>query len=80
MHLKCHFRWTTAYGEPYDYDSIMHYSSTAFSKDPKNDMMTIEPILLDKIEIGGLGRKRNLSTIDINKIKKLYKCPPYENW
>ena len=56
----------------------MHYSSTAFSKE--KDSMTIEPISTDKIEINGLGRKRNLSEIDVNKIKKLYKCPPYENW
>merc|ERR1712048_264863 len=26
------YRWTTGYGEPYDFDSIMHYSSRAFIK------------------------------------------------
>ena len=75
------FRWTTGFGEPYDYDSIMHYSSRAFSKDPyDNKSMTIESINPDRSEITGLGRKRNLSETDVIKIKKLYKCSPYENW
>ena len=26
------YRWTVGYGEKYDYDSIMHYSSRAFVK------------------------------------------------
>ena len=75
------FRWTTGFGEPYDYNSIMHYSSRAFSKDPyDNKSMTIESINPDRSEITGLGRKRNLSETDVIKIKKLYKCSPYENW
>lgn len=27
------YRWTTGYGEKYDYESIMHYSSRAFVRD-----------------------------------------------
>lgn len=74
-------RWTTAFGEEYDYNSIMHYSSKAFSKEPDDsDMMTIEPISPDRAQISGLGRRQNLSLTDVNKIKKLYKCSPYENW
>jgi len=43
------YRWTTGFGEHYDYDSIMHYSSKAFSKDPeRDDMLTIEPISTDR--------------------------------
>lgn len=72
-------RWTTGFGEEYDYSSIMHYSSAAFSKDPK-EAMTIEPVSPDRHTIQGLGRRRNLSDIDVVKIKKLYKCSPYENW
>jgi hypothetical protein len=65
----------------YDYDSIMHYSSKAFSRAPEDDnIMTIEPVSTDRTSIEGLGRKRNLSDVDVVKIKKLYKCAPYENW
>jgi hypothetical protein len=39
------FRWTTGYGEKYDYDSIMHYSKTAFSKTETD--MTIVPKYTD---------------------------------
>ena len=76
------YRWTTGFGEPYDYNSIMHYSSKAFSKDPyDSDMITIEPVPSnDRVEIAGLGRRRNLSDIDVIKIKKMYKCAPYQNW
>ena len=60
----------------------MHYSSKAFSKDPTGDdpKMTIEPISTERVQINGLGRRRNLSDTDIKKIKKLYKCAPFENW
>lgn len=69
-------RWTSGYGEPYDYDSIMHYSAFAFSKNKGVDK-TIEP---KNVNFTQIGRKANLSETDITKIKKLYKCPPYENF
>lgn len=79
------FRWTTGFGEPYDYDSIMHYSSKAFSRDALDEnITTIEPIsnTADRKAtiMNGLGRKANLSETDIRKIKKMYKCSPFENW
>ena len=60
----------------------MHYSSKAFSKDPYDeDMITIEPVSSnDRVQIAGLGRRKNLSDTDVVKIKKMYKCSPYENW
>ena len=74
-------RWTTAFGEGYDYDSIMHYSSKAFSKDPfgNDPALTILP-KNSAVNATSLGRKVNLSETDIIKIKKLYKCPPYSSW
>ncbi len=72
-------RWTTAYGESYDYESIMHYSANAFSRNPDNpEVMTIVPTNdLDPLE---LGKRSNLSRTDVVKIKKMYKCDPYQNW
>ena len=74
-------RWTTAYGEPYDYDSIMHYSARAFSRNQfaVDPMLTIVP-KNPAVNYAKIGRKINLSETDIIKIKKLYKCPPYNNW
>ena len=79
--ILCFHRWTTAYGESYDYDSIMHYSDKAFSKNPFGDepKLTIMP-KSSSYNHTSLGRKVNLSETDIIKIKKLYKCPPYNNW
>jgi len=68
-------RWTTGFGEVYDYNSIMHYSKLAFSKSDVD--MTIIPKNVDPDLIG---KKQNLSETDIIKIKKLYKCPPYNEW
>ena len=70
-------RYTTAYGEPYDYNSIMHYTSTAFAK--RGNMLTIVP-KEGGVTPDSLGRKVNLSTTDVVKLKKMYKCEPYENW
>merc|ERR1712062_111017 len=42
-------------------------------------MGTIEPLNVDRNFIG-LGRRKSLSELDIRKIKKLYKCPPYHDW
>ena len=75
MNLDFINRWTTGYGEKYDYDSIMHYSKTAFSKSESLD--TIVPKFTDP---DAIGKKVNLSETDITKIKKLYKCPPYDQW
>ncbi|CEF60175.2 Astacin-like metalloendopeptidase [Strongyloides ratti] len=56
-------------GEPYDYKSIMHYDSTAFSKNGKN---TIETTVEGFTDI--IGSSVMFSKLDIIKINKLYKC------
>jgi hypothetical protein len=53
----------------------MHYSKTAFSK--TGTELTIVPRNTDA---DAIGKKVNLSATDIVKIKKLYKCPPYDQW
>ena len=74
------YRWTTGYGETYDYDSIMHYSSRAFIKDYGNkEMRSIVPRQGD-VDPDNLGFKPELSPIDKIKIRKMYKCDPYNDY
>lgn len=74
------YRWTTGYGEKYDYESIMHYSSRAFVKDYNDkNMRSIIPTD-DTVDVDNLGFKPNLSEIDIKKIRKMYKCDPYKDY
>jgi len=51
---------------PYDYDSIMHYDTNAFSANGR-------PTILPKINVA-LGQREKLSSIDIQKIRKYYNC------
>lgn len=58
----------------YDYGSIMHYSSTAFSR---NGRPTIEPITPGIT----LGQRNGLSNKDIATVKKMYpNCNPSRSW
>ena len=52
---------------PYDYGSLMHYGSTAFSI---NNSPTIEPIQPGVT----IGQRSNLSSIDIQAVRLLYNC------
>lgn len=54
---------------PYDYDSIMHYDSYAFSKD-KDHLMTIIP----KKSNLTIGQRFYLSPLDAMKINSFYQC------
>jgi hypothetical protein len=51
---------------PYDYDSIMHYDSSAFTVNGK-------PTIVPKINVA-LGQRERLSSIDVQKIRKYYGC------
>ncbi|KAM7347755.1 zinc metalloproteinase nas-14 isoform 2-T2 [Cochliomyia hominivorax] len=53
------------FGVEYDYQSVMHYSSKAFTKNGKN---TIEP--LDPY--ASLGQRKGLSKKDIEKLNEMY--------
>ena len=52
---------------PYDYGSVMHYETNAFS----NGLPTIEPIELN-VEIG---QRVWMSPIDIEEVRLAYNCP-----
>lgn len=56
--------------EPYDYDSVMHYSAHSFAID--RDRVTIE-VLQPGVTIG---QRTHLSDIDIEEIKIRYGCIP----
>ncbi|KAI8128090.1 hypothetical protein FF38_11226 [Lucilia cuprina] len=53
------------FGIEYDYQSVMHYSSKAFSKNGKT---TIEPLDPD----ASLGQRKGLSEKDIEKLNEMY--------
>ena len=56
---------------PYDVNSIMHYGSTAFSKDKQQ--ITIAP-KDSNVKLRDSGEKYGLSNLDIEGIIKYYNC------
>nr|XP_015923963.1 astacin-like metalloprotease toxin 1 [Parasteatoda tepidariorum] len=58
---------------PFDYNSIMLYGSYTFSKDARGKLRTMEA--LDGSLLQEPLLKGKLSQRDIERIKKLYKCP-----
>lgn len=69
-------RWeTTNLGTPYDYFSIMHYDSYAFSRNGK-------PTIIAKSEKFNriIGRMERLSYGDVLRIRRMYKCECIENY
>ncbi|KAI8442421.1 hypothetical protein MSG28_005935 [Choristoneura fumiferana] len=64
---KADAKRTNDFGVPYDYNSVMHYSEYAFSK---NGRKTIEP------KVGGvtLGQREGLSRGDVKKVNAMYNC------
>ncbi|RZF45131.1 hypothetical protein LSTR_LSTR000541 [Laodelphax striatellus] len=58
---------TDAQGVGYDYRSVMHYSSNAFSKNN-------QPTIVSKVHGVKLGQRDGLSRKDVQKIRHMYKC------
>lgn len=59
---------TTGFGVGYDYGSVMHYSSKAFSK---NGQPTIKA---KQTSTEQMGQREGFSKKDIEKVNKMYKC------
>ncbi|NWQ95938.1 TLL1 protein, partial [Burhinus bistriatus] len=60
-------------GEPYDFDSIMHYARNTFSRG-----MFLDTILPSRDDNGirpSIGQRTRLSKGDIAQARKLYRCP-----
>lgn len=64
---------TSGFGVSYDYGSVLHYSTNAFSK---NNQPTIEP--LSKIS-EKMGQREGFSKKDLEKVNKMYKCQNSES-
>ena len=58
------------YGTPYDYESVMHYTSKAFSSNGKD---TIVP--KDSRYANIIGQRQSLSIGDVYRINNMYNCP-----
>lgn len=54
-------------GQPYDYDSVMHYSGYGFSKNG-------EPTIVPKVQGVIIGQRKYLSPIDIAEVRAFYNC------
>ncbi|CAH1403917.1 unnamed protein product [Nezara viridula] len=63
----------TDLGVGYDYDSVMHYSSHAFTKNGK-------PTIVPKEDGASIGQRFRMSEKDIEKLKKLYNCADNNNF
>ncbi|KAM3936824.1 tolloid-like protein 1 [Leptodactylus fuscus] len=71
--LRMEAREVNSQGEPYDYESIMHYARNTFSRDTVSD--TIRPFLDENGFQPSIGQRTRLSEGDIAQARKLYKCP-----
>lgn len=64
----------------YDYTSVMHYSPTTFAKDkanPEGRSFTVNRTWnnqFPEIKENMIGQRNDLSSLDIQKIRKLYRC------
>ncbi|MPC58929.1 Zinc metalloproteinase nas-6 [Portunus trituberculatus] len=56
-------------GLPYDFNSVMHYPTNAFAKDPKENTMTLK-----KNFPGQVGFAKRLTRSDVATINRLYDC------
>ncbi|CAO1322254.1 unnamed protein product [Diamesa tonsa] len=63
-------KFSSLYGTEYDYDSITHYSTNAFSNDGK-------PTIVSKTPGKDLtmGQRDHLSAGDITRLNRMYDCP-----
>ncbi|XP_071527693.1 zinc metalloproteinase nas-4-like isoform X2 [Panulirus ornatus] len=57
----------SGFGENYDYGSLMHYNAYAFSYNGQKTIVTKDPNAT-------IGQRKDLSTVDVNKLMNMYKC------
>lgn len=59
----------TSQSLPYDIHSIMHFDETMFSMNGKPTLLARQ-----SIELKGAENKDKLTKIDVEKVRRLYKC------
>lgn len=62
------------YGSSYDYDSIMHYSRTAFGRG-RNTIEVVNATEYARQGSPTLGQRDHLSTSDTQQVSHMYNCP-----
>jgi len=67
--IKYDYTKIDSLGEPYDYESIMHYKGDTFAKHNTLAITTLDP---SKQKL--IGQRNLLSQSDLKQIRKLYKC------
>ncbi|KAH8343701.1 hatching enzyme 1.2 [Drosophila kikkawai] len=60
---------TEAFGVPYDYGSVMHYSKNAFSINGQPTIVAMQANGADK-----MGQRNGFSDLDIQKLNRMYDC------
>ncbi len=63
--------FVTTFGAPYDYGSVMHYSSRGFSIDGSETMVP-------KIPGVNIGQRLKIGQLDAGKVRLMYNCPDPE--
>jgi astacin len=63
--------------EKFDYDSVMMYGETSFSRDGRSVTMTPT---YNGVTILDPAYKTHLSDIDVRSINKMYRCGKYDNY
>jgi hypothetical protein len=66
---KVNPQYTSDFGTPYDYNSIMHYSRKGFSVNGQDTIYVYDAQYRDKI-----GQREAMSSGDITRLKKMYSC------
>lgn len=71
---KYNSSYVRSFNISYDYESIMHYASDAFSKD--DTLETIEPLVENDVALGILymGQRERMTEKDVSKLNLVYKC------
>ena len=59
----------TSFGQPYDFQSIMHYTNKEFSSNGED---TIQAIANPNMALGNIN---SMSAVDVLQVNLLYKCP-----